>query len=170
MDWLGERGHDGGIDTVPLPGSGGLSLCGKHAIAPDVHAATARCGATTVVCLVQEGELWGHWPHYVQWLRDNDGAAAVWFPVPDLSAPPLAEALPLIDDLLARIDRGEHLLMHCAAGIGRTGTVAVCLLVARGMTLQQAADHVRAHRPMAGPEVGSQLDLVQAYAAMLHGA
>ena len=111
--------------------------------------------------------MWGHWPHYVQWLRENDGTAAVWFPVPDLSAPPLAEAQPLIDELLVRLDRGEHLLMHCAAGIGRTGTVAVCLLLARGMALQPALDHVRAHRPMAGPEVGSQRDLVQAYAATL---
>ncbi|MEY4175314.1 MAG: hypothetical protein RI900_2479 [Actinomycetota bacterium] len=168
---MSERGRDGGIDTVPLPGSparvGGLSLCGKHAIAPDVDAAMARCGASTVVCLVQEGELWGHWPHYVEWLRANDGGTAVWFPIPDLSAPPLAEALPLLDGLLRRIDDGEHLLVHCAAGIGRTGTVATCLLLAHGMALPAALAHVRAHRPMAGPEVGSQRQLVEAFAASL---
>lgn len=167
MEWLGPRGRDGGIDTVPVPGGGGLSLCGKHAIAPDVHAALARCGATTVVCLVQEGELWGHWPHYVHWLRANDGNTAVWFPVPDLSAPPLEEALPLLQQLLARLDAGEHLLVHCAAGIGRTGTVATCLLMARGMPLEAALAHLRQHRPMAGPEVGSQRDLVEAYARHL---
>jgi protein-tyrosine phosphatase len=165
MDWLGARGRDGGIDTVPLPlPTGGLSLCGKHAIAPDVDAAMARCGATTVVCLVDERELSGHWPHYVDWLHEHRDTTAVWFPIHDLNAPTVERTLPLLADLRARLDLGEHLLMHCAAGIGRTGTLATCLLVQMGMEVDDALDLVRNSRPMAGPEVGPQLDLVRAIA------
>lgn len=165
MEWLGPRGRDGGIDTLSLPVQvGGLSMCGKHAIAPDVHVAMGRCGATTVVCLVEEHEIVGHWPAYVHWLRQHAGGTAVWFPIHDLHAPPLHRAEPFLAGLLARIEHGEHLLVHCAAGIGRTGTVAACLLVQLGMSLDDALTAVRAARPGAGPEAGTQLELVAAVA------
>lgn len=165
-DWLGARGRNGGIDTIPLPRSpGGLSLCGKHAIGPDHAAAMAQCGATTVVCLVEEYELADRYPAYVAWLRENAGSRAVWFPVHDLHAPDLAATEPFIAELVRRLDDGEHLLMHCAAGIGRTGTMTVCLLLKLGMQLPDALTHLALHRPMAGPEVGAQRDLVNAWAA-----
>jgi protein-tyrosine phosphatase len=167
MEWLGPRGRDGGIDTVPLPATpGALSLCGKHAIAPDVHAAMAKCGATTVVCLVEEREVAGHWPQYAEWLHAHRGTTAVWFPIHDLNAPPLDRVQPLLNDLLRRLDDGEHLLVHCAAGIGRAGTLAACILVRLGMDVDDALALVRTSRPMAGPEVGPQLDLVKAVAAV----
>jgi len=169
-DWLGPRGRNGGIDTIPLPGSSGaLSLCGKHAIGPDHAAAMAECGATTVVCLVEDDELADRYPDYLAWLRASVGADAVWFPIHDLHAPGLTAAEPFITELVRRLDDGEHLLMHCAAGIGRTGTVAVCVLVELGMSLPDALAHVALHRPMAGPEVGAQRDLVNAWAARRSG-
>lgn len=123
LGWLGDRGRDGGIDRVPLPvPHGGLSLCGKHAIGPDPGRALRRSGADTVVCLVEEHELGDRYPEYVGWLRLNAGASAIWFPVQDLHAPPLAVMRSLLDEMVRRILAGEHLLVHCAAGIGRAGT------------------------------------------------
>jgi protein-tyrosine phosphatase len=123
-----------------------------------------RCGATTVVCLVEAHELEDRYPDYVQWLRINNGGCAVWFPIHDLHAPDLDEALSLLDGLATRLHAGEHLLVHCGAGIGRAGTIATCLLIELGMEADEALDHVAAHRPMAGPEVGAQRDLVAALA------
>lgn len=165
-DWLGPRGRHGGIDAIPLPiPSGGLTLCGKHAIGPDHVAAMSDCGATTVVCLVEAGELADRYPAYVAWLESNRGGRAVWFPIHDLHAPALAAVEPLIAELVRRLADGEHLLMHCAAGIGRTGTLATVLLMELGMDRDAALAHVAAHRPMAGPEVGAQRELVNAWAA-----
>lgn len=38
---------------------------------------------------------------------------------------------------------GEHVLLHCAAGIGRTGTVAACVLKAQGQSVEAAMAAVR---------------------------
>jgi protein-tyrosine phosphatase len=164
--WLSQRGIDGGIDEVPLPTARGrLSLCGKHAIGPDAEAALRRAGATTVVCLVEEHELSDRYPQYVQWLRATPGT--VWFPIHDLHAPSVEAVRPLLHDLVARLERDEHLLVHCAAGIGRSGTVAVCLLMELGLSPDEALGLVARSRPMAGPEVGAQRDLVTALAARI---
>jgi hypothetical protein len=42
---------------------------------------------------------------------------------------------------------GGRALIHCRAGLGRTGLVAACLLVDFGATPQEAIDSVRAARP-----------------------
>ena len=52
------------------------------------------------------------------------------------------------------------MLVHCAAGFGRSGTVAVCTLVALGVGRREALERVATDRPGAGPEVGAQRELV----------
>jgi len=164
--WLDPRSIDGGIDELPLPiERGSLALCGKHVVGPDHAAALARAGATTIVCLVEAHELDDRYPDYLAWLHEHRGHDAVWFPIHDLHAPALERALPFLHDLVARLDRDERLLMHCAAGIGRAGTMAACLLVELGTPAAEALALVAASRPMAGPEAGSQLELVHAMEA-----
>lgn len=171
--WPGRRGRDGGIDEIPLavvdgePLRGRLWICGKHAIGPDVEATLAEVGATTVVCLTEEFELADRYPNHLAWLRRHRDHRAVVFPIPDLHAPPLADVLALLDDLYLRLVGGEGIVIHCAAGIGRSGTVAACLLMRCGMDASSALAHVAAHRPMAGPEAGSQRELVGEMAAAL---
>ncbi len=171
------RSRDGGIDRIPLPDGvpGALWLCGKHHIADDVDAVVERTGATTVVCLTRRDELADRYPRYVTWLEgrasvglDRVGTdarpGAIWFPIHDLSAPDLDVYRPFLDDLARRLRDGEVLVVHCAAGIGRAGTTAVAILVLLGVDVETALQTVRAHRPMAGPEVGSQLDVITALA------
>ncbi len=71
---------------------------------------------------------------------------------------PATEAF--LADLIDRLRQGNGLIVHCAAGIGRSGTTAVAVLTRLGMSLDAALDNVREHRPMGGPEVGAQLDFV----------
>jgi hypothetical protein len=159
---------DGGIHRIPLPGvTGELWLCGKHHIGSDVDRVLAHTRADLVVCLTQPHELIERYPRYVEWLDRHAGRSATWFPFHDLTAPPLAEVRPLYDDLAVRLRDGQRIVVHCAAGVGRAGTTAVAVLLLLGMPLDDALTHVRAHRPMAGPEVGSQLDLVRELALAL---
>jgi protein-tyrosine phosphatase len=166
--WPGSRSRDGGVDRIPLPRtSGGLWLCGKHVTGPDPDAAMERVAASTIVCLTERHELEDRYPAYVEWLEANRGGRAVWFPIPDLHAPGVEAVLPLLDDLCGRLERSERLLMHCGAGIGRAGTVAAGLLMVMEIDRDAALDVVAAHRPMAGPEVGAQRDLIDALAVHL---
>jgi hypothetical protein len=160
-----ERRRHGGVDEIPLPPPtpGRLWLCGKHFIGPDVEAALDRTGASTAVCLNERHEL-DRYPDYVDWL-DAHHDRSVWFPVPDLHAPPLDALGPLLTRLHDKLGRGEGLLVHCGAGIGRAGTIAAALLISLGVPLDEALATVSANRPMAGPEAGTQFDLLHALAA-----
>ena len=126
-----------------------------------------QVGATTVVCLNQRAELEVRYPDYVAWLQHQTPQRVVWFPIPDLGAPPIDAAAGLIVDLHSRIARGDTLLVHCGAGIGRAGTMAAALLMAMGFEHDRAVAHVGAHRPMAGPEAGAQRELLEALAQTL---
>jgi protein-tyrosine phosphatase len=66
-----------------------------------------------------------------------------------------------------RLAGGGRVLVHCGAGIGRAGTVAVCVLMEHGVGRDDALALVARHRPMAGPEVGAQRHLVDELAATL---
>ncbi|HSP05502.1 MAG TPA: hypothetical protein VLR27_18500 [Acidimicrobiales bacterium] len=156
-----ERSRNGGLDRIPVPDApGALWLCGKHLIGPDVEAAITRVDADVVLCLNERHELEPRYPDYIAWLRTDP--RAWWVPVPDLHAPPLPDALALVETMAAHLEAGRTVLTHCGAGIGRAGTVAAAVLVARGATVEDAVAMVSASRPGAGPEAGAQQALLEA--------
>jgi hypothetical protein len=169
-EWPAGRARHGGVDEIPLPeGPGRLWLCGKHFVAPDPVGALASCPADTIVCLCERDELDQRYPGYVSWLDANQGQGAKWFPVPDLHAPPVAEALPLLADLRRLVHGGHGVLMHCGAGIGRAGTLAAALLMGMGVARSQALAMVATARPLAGPEAGAQTELLEELVTALPG-
>jgi hypothetical protein len=169
--WPRGRSRHGGIDRIPLPPDvgGSLWLAGKRYVAPDPVAALESVGASVMACLCEPFELEARYPGYVAWLRaveaSGTGAAtALWRPVPDLHAPPVESARALVAELAAHLDRGAGVLMHCGAGMGRAGTMAVAVLLRYGRPLEDALGTVAGARPGAGPEVGAQSELLAALA------
>ncbi len=53
----------------------------------------------------------------------------------------------LVARMLAAVQRGEIVVVHCWGGLGRAGTIAACCLVARGVLPARAISLVRAARP-----------------------
>jgi Protein-tyrosine phosphatase len=156
------RSLAGGIDQIPLPQQcpGELWLCGKHVIGVDVEATLAFTGADHVVCLTQRHELIDRYPAYVAWLDANQPARAT----SDLGTLSADESLQLYRALTNLVQAGSKLIVHCAAGIGRSGTAAVAILMLLGTEIGEAEDIVAAHRPMAGPETGPQRELLETLA------
>jgi len=156
---------DGGIHRIPLPiNTGSLWLCGKHYIAPQVENVCESVGDPIVVCLTHRHELVGRYDSYVTWLETHRGQRAWWHPIDDLHALPIEEAYNLITRISSELQNDRNIIVHCAAGIGRAGTTAVGVLMMCGMETEEAIAHVRAHRPLAGPEAGAQYELVRALA------
>jgi protein-tyrosine phosphatase len=135
----------------------------RQFVGPDPQAALAETGADRIVCLCEWQELADRFPAYVEWLAVHAGDGedgAIWFPVPDLHAPGLATVQPFLARLRAGVAAGHGFLMHCGAGIGRAGTLAAALLMTMGTNREEAEATVARHRPMAGPEAGSQAELL----------
>ncbi|MBD1910918.1 MULTISPECIES: cyclin-dependent kinase inhibitor 3 family protein [unclassified Leptolyngbya] len=76
------------------------------------------------------------------------GMRSRWFPIPDFSTPPsLPEFAGLVHDILTLAGQGETVVIHCKAGLGRSGLVAASCLVALGHNYKEAFLQVRRVRP-----------------------
>ena len=58
--------------------------------------------------------------------------------ITDFGIPTMAGMRATLDAIAAAIDGGGVVYLHCRAGIGRTGTVAACLLVEQGLDADSA--------------------------------
>lgn len=65
------------------------------------------------------------------------------FPIPDMGIPTPRAAEALCRRVLAAVGRGEPVLLHCRAGLGRTGTMLACCLVSDGVPPRQAIERLR---------------------------
>ena len=78
------------------------------------------------------------------------------FPIVDRSVPSQSEAMRLIQQLDAELAGGKNLVVHCRQGIGRSGLIAAGLLVARGVSPEEAMERTSAARHVPIPETVEQ--------------
>ena len=89
-------------------------------------------------------------------------------PIPDRQVPNSeSEVSAALDRLDADLSAGKNVVVHCRQGIGRTGLIAACLLVSRGVSPGSAVDALSAARGIQVPETAEQRQWIDHYAAVL---
>lgn len=145
------------LRRIALP-AGGLWLSampGRCEPLADFLRATAEARIGHVLCLTSREEIAGKSPDYAALLQAG-GLPWQWHshPIEDFGVPQDAEAFAAwIGEMAALLRAGEHLVLHCGAGIGRTGMTAIRLL--RVLGIEDAARRIE--RAGSHPETAKQL-------------
>jgi protein-tyrosine phosphatase/nicotinamidase-related amidase/aminoglycoside phosphotransferase (APT) family kinase protein len=150
------------------PGRLGITLCPgrrdrSRELGTDLTQLRSQ-GATRLLCLLTDSELdWAGVPD----LGSRAQAAGLTYrrlPVPSQGTPDRADAVELVQWCRGATERGEAVVVTSMGGLGRSGTVAACSLVAAGMSPDAAIAAVRTARGPRALETFAQEGFVRAFA------
>ncbi len=118
-------------------------------------------GIDIVVSLTSLEEIRQKSQEYANAINDKSlGFERMEFPIIDFGIPQDSIAfLNLVENLAGRLNSGENLLIHCGAGIGRTGTLASSILLSLGKDLNESLKIIK--NAGSNPETNEQMDLVR---------
>ena len=146
------------LRRVKLATTGSLylhSMPGRREPLTEAADEIERCSISRVVCLASVEEIEKKSPDYAKVLDVGVAWAHDPFPIPDFGVPAKAEAFwAHAEDVARALKDGARVLVHCGAGIGRTGMYAVAVGRKLGLPLADALKVVR--EAGSGPETPEQ--------------
>ena len=173
VDWIDPAvladGLPGRLGLTILPGKRGKSIRYPGLVyRRDARADLERLhgmGVGLLALLVEDRELerWGD-PALVAHAAAA-GLAVQRFPIPDGHAPSSADGVDALLDDIARVRASQDVVVACMGGVGRSGTIAACALVAAGVAPDRAIAHLRDVRHPTAVETPAQVAFVSTYAA-----
>ncbi len=137
-----EVGTPGRLGMTFAPGMWAGSVGGRweRDLAADMRALEEEHETNVLVSLMEDHEYRGYQiPELLE--RDKFGDVEILrFAIEDMGVPQEAESErfeAFVKDVVRHLEQGQNVVVHCRGGLGRTGTLAACVLVALG---RHAAD------------------------------
>lgn len=166
VDWLPRAVADR-VGLTFAPGKKCASRDGSswdRDLSVDLDLLAHKHKATTLVCLMETPELTSNGIPDLIVEAKRRGITTIHFPIRDVDAPSSVESVDrLLVSIEERLASDERIVIHCLGGLGRTGTIATCLLVRRGMPLEEAIELVKETRCKDFPQGGRQGPFVAEY-------
>lgn len=147
-----------GFVIAPLPLRHGTLALSPLPALPENREAVAAFRPALVVSMTEAAEMAALGADDLpDWLAAR-GIDWAHFPVADFGIPPQGADWPrLAQRIAATLDGGGKVLVHCRGGLGRSGMVALKLMVDSGEPPENALERLRAVRPGA-VETAAQFD------------
>jgi len=116
------------------------SMPGRYEAIESVWHEVRNEAVRAIVCLAEKDEVQEKSSEYARALEAGTVPCLVFpFEIPDRGAPEDQDGFwGLAGDIAKRLQSGEAVLIHCAGGVGRTATLAVCVLLALGEPVSNA--------------------------------
>jgi len=121
----------------------------------------AAHGVTHLVSLLEAEEAASLGLASEQALCEERYMTYINYPIPDLTLPvSVDEFLSLAKHLYTLCLAGHHIVVHCRAGIGRTGMTCAAVLMHKEPNAQTAIDHIALQRGVSIPDTEEQTKFI----------
>ena len=152
------------IYNVEPIGRGALSVMAKpmgDEALPAQMRSLSTAEVNRVVCLLEPNEAALLGLAEERQIAESHGMEFINYPIKDFGLPPSVEDfLSFTRRLYDEAAQGAHMVIHCRAGIGRTGVIAAGVLLHCGYDALQALKHLSIKRGVDVPDTQEQIDWV----------
>lgn len=171
VDWL-PIPTPGRIGITLAPGKQSLSYSGaawQRDLATDLDHLVGHHEVRALACLLEDHEFAAlKIPAYLAEARKRS-IEVIRLPIPDGGTPSaMSPLLELVADIRERAARGANVVIHCAAGLGRSGVVGGSVLIAGGMSAPEAIATLHRVRSPNSPESTSQEEYLASVERFCH--